>query len=81
MIETIENLDHLHLDNLYAQSNFIGRNGISDLMGLLKIPTLQILDLRDNKIKDNTVIDTVFSKMQNLRVLYFSQNPAIKTIK
>lgn len=48
-IETIENLNDLpDLSTLQMKKNRVGRNGLSDCMGLLEIPTLTVLDISDN---------------------------------
>ena len=46
MLNTIENLGALTgLDSLYLARNRIGRNGISDIQGLLDVPHIVSLDL------------------------------------
>ena len=45
------------------------------------MPTVSIVDLRDNKITDPSVIDEVFAKMPNLKVLYLQKNDFIKKVK
>lgn len=81
-ISTIENLaDMPNLGTLQIKKNRIGRNGISDVIGLLEIPTISVLDISDNLIDDPEVIDQVFVKMPNLAVLYLKGNPVVKKIK
>lgn len=81
-ISTIENLaDMPNLGTLQIKKNKIGRNGISDVIGLLEIPTISVLDISDNLIDDPEVIDQVFVKMPNLAVLYLKGNPVVKKIK
>jgi Leucine-rich repeat (LRR) protein len=45
-ISSIENLSfNVKLDSLYLKSNRIGRNGVSDLIGLLECPSIACLDI------------------------------------
>lgn len=78
---TIENLGGCALDTLYLNRNRIGRNGLSDLMGLLECPTLTTLDLQNNLIDDEACVDEVFCKMPTLKVLYLQNNPVCKKIR
>jgi len=81
MIEKIEGLSTLRLDNLQIQHNFIGRNGLNDVKHLVECKPFGIVDLTGNYIKDPEVVDEVFSKMTELRVLYLKANPCIKKTK
>lgn len=61
--------------------NNIGRNGLSDLEGLLECPSLEVVDLQQNEIDDETAVDEIFAKMPTLRVLYLMKNPMCKKIR
>lgn len=81
-IVTIENLSDMpELGTLQIKKNRIGKNGLSDLMGLLEVPSLSVLDISDNLIDDESVVDEVLVKMPNLAVLYLKGNPVCKKIK
>lgn len=80
-IKTIENLSGMALETLQIKKNKVGMNGISDLMGLLEIPTLTVLDISENNIDDEAIVDEILVKMPNLRVLYLKGNPVCKKIK
>jgi dynein assembly factor 1 len=80
-IKTIENLSGMSLETLQIKKNRVGMNGISDLMGLLEIPTLSVLDISENNIDDPAIIDDVLVHMPNLRVLYLKGNPVCKQIR
>jgi len=46
MVVKIEGLKNCEkLVTLYAKGNSIGRNGLSDLEGLLECPSIEVLDL------------------------------------
>lgn len=82
MLNTIEGLsDCPLLETLNLKRNRVGLNGLSDLTALLDSPKLSCVDLSENKVDDEQVVDEVFAKMADLRVLYFQNNPAIKKIK
>ena len=55
---------------MYLGYNKIGKNGVNDLKELLNVPSIELLNLNHNLISDEKVIDEVFSKMENLKVLY-----------
>ena len=81
-ITTIENLNDMpNLGTLQIKKNRIGKNGISDVIGLLDVPSISVLDISDNAIDDPETIDQVFVKMPNLAVLYLKGNPVVKKIK
>ncbi|PAA67654.1 hypothetical protein BOX15_Mlig005143g2 [Macrostomum lignano] len=79
-LERIENLSNLtKLTKVILAHNKI--SSIEDLKGLLDCPSLTVVDLQHNKIEDAQVIDEIFVKMPNLRVLYLQGNPVVKQIK
>ena len=81
-IQKIENISKiLELRTLHLESNEVGTNGISDLLHLVECKKLGVLYLNSNKIEDPKVLDDVFAKMENLRVLYTKNNPFRKDIK
>ena len=81
-IATIENLGEMpNLGTLQLKKNRVGVNGLSDVMGLLEIPTLSVLDLSENNIDDEAIVDEVLVKMPELKVLYLKGNPVCKKIK
>jgi len=81
LITTIENLSaNTNLDSLYLKSNRIGRNGVSDLVGLLECPSIACLDIQSNSISDVEVLDEVLIKMPKLKVLYMQGNEITKKI-
>lgn len=59
----------------------LGIDGIHDLKGLLELPNLSILDLADNKIKDEEIVDEISAKIPELGVLYLQGNEVVKNIK
>jgi len=69
------------LITLYASKNNIGRGGIEDLMGLLECPSLEVVDVQSNEIHDANVLEEIFMKMPNLKVLYLFKNDCVKDIK
>ena len=76
---TIEGLKNLVvLDSIYLKHNRIGRNGISDLIGILECPSLECLELSNNAIEDTECIEEVFVKMARLKVLYLVNNEVTK---
>ncbi|RTG83584.1 uncharacterized protein DC041_0008436 [Schistosoma bovis] len=54
---------------------------INDLIHLIKCEQLSVLDIQYNFIKDPNVVDEVFAKLPNLRVLYNQGNPFIREVK
>ena len=82
MITTVEGLGNLeNLDMLYLARNRIGRYGVDDLRGLLDCPSVTTVDLQHNKIDDPAVLEEVFVKMPNLKVLYLQGNSFTNKIK
>lgn len=80
-ITTVENLSfNFKLDSLYLKSNRLGRNGVSDLIGLLECPSIACLDIQSNNISDVEVLDEVLVKMPKLKVLYMQNNEITKKI-
>lgn len=69
------------LITLYCKNNNVGRNGLDDLYGLLECPTLEVVDLQNNEIHDETCLEEIFMKMPNLKVLYLFKNDCTKRIK
>ncbi|CAI2367182.1 unnamed protein product [Moneuplotes crassus] len=81
-ITTIENLAGIEdLNTLQIKKNKVGKNGLSDVMGLLDVLSLSVLDISENFIDDPAIIEEVFAKMPNLKVLYLKGNPVCKKIK
>ena len=71
LITKVENLENnTQLDSLYLARNRIGQNGIDDLRGLLECQSLVSLDIQNNRIDDPAVMEEIFYKLPNLRVLY-----------
>lgn len=62
------------------KSNRLGRNGVSDLIGLLECPSIACLDIQSNNISDVEVLDEVLVKMPKLKVLYMQNNEITKKI-
>jgi dynein assembly factor 1 len=60
--------------------NRIGGNGLDDLKGLLECPSIANLDIADNKIDDETVLEEIWMKMRDLKVLYSQGNSYAKKI-
>lgn len=61
---------NITLQNLQIKRNFVGKNGLDDLRGLLEIPSLTTLDISENKITDENILEEILVKMPNLGVLY-----------
>jgi hypothetical protein len=81
-IAKIENLKNLaHLESLYLSKNCIGKNGLSDVLGLLEAPLVSGLDLSRNFISDPKILDEVFAKLPCLALIYFMGNEAPKGIQ
>ena len=81
LITKVENIASMKvLDNFYLARNRIGKNGIEDLIALLDCPTIASLDLQNNYIDDPAVLEEIFCKMPNLKVLYLQNNPVTKKI-
>lgn len=69
------------MDTIYLRRNRIGRNGLTDVLGLVDCPSLTTLDVQNNHIEDEGIVDDVLVKMPNLKVLYLQNNPVCKKIK
>jgi len=81
-IKTIENLSDMpNLGTLQIKKNKIGKNGLSDWMGLLDLQTITVLDISENLIDDPAFVEEILIKMENLAVLYLKGNPMCKKIK
>lgn len=52
----------------------------ASIAALLDCPSLQTVDLQNNKIEDPSIVD-VFAMMPNLKCLYLKGNPAVSKIK
>jgi dynein assembly factor 1 len=82
LIETISGLSTLSsLETLQLQRNNIGRNGITDLAGLLEAQAVSVLDISNNRIDCLEVLEDVLYKLPNLAVLYLQGNPVCKKIQ
>lgn len=68
------------LENLYLKNNKIGMNGLSDLQNLTQMKLIATMDIQSNRIKDENVLTEIFQQM-NVKVLYFQNNEAVKSIK
>ncbi|CAH8600289.1 unnamed protein product [Schistosoma guineensis] len=80
MISKIENLDSLpNFTKLIISHNKLTE--INDLIHLIKCEQLSVLDIQYNFIKDPNVVEEVFAKLPNLRVLYNQGNPFIREVK
>lgn len=80
LIAKIENLGNcVALDSLYLKNNRIGHGGLSDLEGLLEVPSLACLDIQGNKVNDPELIDDILVKMPNMKVLYLQNNGISKS--
>jgi len=70
-IEKIENLSKNNkIQTLLLKRNRIGMNGISDLEGILEVPSISVLDIQENRIDDENILPEILEKMPNLAVLY-----------
>ena len=83
LITTIENLNNCkNLSNLLLKRNRIGENGLNDLKGLLELnDNFNVLDISDNKIKEQNIIEDYLTKIPNLRVIYLNGNDCVRNIK
>jgi dynein assembly factor 1 len=83
LITTIENLSNCkNLSNLLLKRNRIGENGLNDLKGLLELnDNFNVLDISDNKIKEQNIIEDYLTKIPNLRVIYLNGNDCVRNIK
>ena len=77
-IKKIENLGNLKkLTGLNLAHNSL--TSYESIQQVLEAPTIQTLDLQNNKINDPKVVD-LFEKLEDLRVLYLQGNPVVKLI-
>ncbi|CAH8622779.1 Dynein assembly factor 1, axonemal [Schistosoma haematobium] len=80
MISKIENLDLLpNFTKLIISHNKLTE--INDLVHLIKCEQLSVLDIQYNFIKDPNIVEEVFAKLPNLRVLYNQGNLFIREVK
>ncbi|TNN08582.1 Dynein assembly factor 1, axonemal isoform 1 [Schistosoma japonicum] len=80
MISRIDNLNMLpNFTKLIISHNKLTE--IDDLIHLIKCEKLSVLDIQHNSIKDPNVVEEIFAKMLNLRVLYNQGNPFIREVK
>lgn len=78
-LESIDNIGCLkELKTLLAAYNHL--ESVEDLQGLLECPTLEVLDLQGNRLKDPAVLDLLV-KMPNLKCLYLKGNPCVRDIR
>lgn len=78
-LESIENIGCLkELKTLLAAFNHL--ENVQDLAGLLECPTLEVIDLQGNRLKDPAVVDLLV-KMPNLKCLYLKGNPCVRDIR
>lgn len=72
----------VELETLNLKRNRIGAGGtgVDDLRGLLECPSLTSLDIADNHVDDPAVVDEIFVKLPNIRVIYAQNNPFIKKV-
>jgi len=65
------------LDTLYIKRNRLGQlpeGDIETMKGLLECPTITCLDISDNYLSDPALLEEIFMKMPQLRVLYSNGN-------
>ena len=81
-ITKIEGLSKLpKLCNLILSRNRIGINGLDDLKGLIEIePSLMVVNLENNKINEDTILEEIFLKMPQIRVIYLQGNECLRKI-
>lgn len=76
-ITKIENLECCpKLNTVQMQNNRLQK--LDDLKGFLKAPSLSVIDVQSNLIDDERVLEEVFMKMPNLKVLYLKGNPVVE---
>lgn len=74
-IRKIEGLESLHrLETLSLSLNYIGRNGVDDVVGVLEAPTVRTLDLSKNFIADPETLNAVLVKLPHLKILHLQGN-------
>ncbi|KAL7056532.1 hypothetical protein AAHC03_021072 [Spirometra sp. Aus1] len=76
------------IENLSMLPNFkklvIAHNKLStldDIKHLAECKELSVVDLQQNRIEDPEVLEEVFAKMPNLKVLYNQGNPFVRKVK
>ena len=78
MITRIDNLSSLRkLSTLQISNNFL--SSADDIRHLLEVPTITVLDLRNNKLDDPEIFD-VLEAMPQLAVLQLHGNPVVPKI-
>ncbi|KRX07267.1 hypothetical protein PPERSA_06882 [Pseudocohnilembus persalinus] len=78
----VENLEsNKKLETLQLKSNKIGLKGLKGLEGLLKVQSLKVLDISDNKIKEESILEEILQKLENLKVLYLQGNEVCSATK
>ena len=81
-IEGLENC--VNLQSLYIARNNLGKGEagtIAAVEQLIECPSLECVELSKNYLSDPAVIDEVFAKLPNLRVLYLLGNELTSHIK
>eukprot|EP00667_Euglena_gracilis_P016111 EG_transcript_16828 len=53
---------------------------LEDLIHLVECPSITVLDVSENQIRDAAVVDEVFVRMPNLTILKLNGNPCLKDI-
>ena len=77
-ITKIENLSQCtKISSLVLSNNRLAT--VDDIEHVLLLPSLQTLDIQNNKIDDPLVVDIV-SQLPDLRVLYLQGNPVVKKV-
>lgn len=77
-ITKVENIAHMKvLSTLNLAHNRL--KTYDDLKEILTCPSIQVLDLQQNRLEDPAVID-LFAQIPDLRVLYMMGNPCVKQI-
>jgi dynein assembly factor 1, axonemal len=82
MLTRISGLDNKpKLETLLLQRNNIGKQGVEDLIELVKLEKITVLDISHNKIEDPLVLTEVLYKIPSLAVLYLQGNPVCKMVQ
>ena len=69
------------LSNVWCATWSCRLSALEDLKGVLECPTIGTLDIQKNKIDDPAILDSILTKLPNLRCLYLLGNPVVKKIK